>query len=95
MSIYKYDQVSYTSAFINFYKFLKTMNLFFQCLYCFKDKTCKPYPVGSLLPSSSVCPLNQAHWSKCFSKYLVFCLFLIPIKCLLYSLFTVFSCVCL
>lgn len=28
MSMYKYDQVSHTSAFINFYKFLKNMNLF-------------------------------------------------------------------
>lgn len=40
-----------------------------KCLYCFKDKTCKPYPVGSLLPSSSVCPLNQARWSKCFINF--------------------------
>lgn len=40
-----------------------------KCLYCFQDNTCKPYPVGSILPSSSVCPLNKARWSKCFINF--------------------------
>uniref|UniRef100_A0A3Q4HT45 PSI domain-containing protein n=1 Tax=Neolamprologus brichardi TaxID=32507 RepID=A0A3Q4HT45_NEOBR len=38
------------------------------CLWCITTKKCIEYPVKSILPSNSVCPLNDARWGLCWRK---------------------------
>uniref|UniRef100_A0A8C0HD72 Uncharacterized protein n=1 Tax=Chelonoidis abingdonii TaxID=106734 RepID=A0A8C0HD72_CHEAB len=40
-----------------------------QCLWCNARNTCMDYPVRSILPSSSLCPLYDARWGVCWSRY--------------------------
>ncbi|XP_026874510.2 PTTG1 interacting protein a [Electrophorus electricus] len=35
------------------------------CLWCIKTQLCLTYPVQSILPPSSLCPLNEARWGLC------------------------------
>ncbi|XP_030613961.1 PTTG1 interacting protein b [Archocentrus centrarchus] len=39
------------------------------CLWCIPTKKCVDYPVKSVLPSSSVCPLNDARWGLCWLNF--------------------------
>lgn len=43
--------------------------LFLQCLWCITSKSCITYPYHTILPPSSVCPLNEARWGQCTSTY--------------------------
>uniref|UniRef100_A0A673FSU3 Uncharacterized protein n=1 Tax=Sinocyclocheilus rhinocerous TaxID=307959 RepID=A0A673FSU3_9TELE len=44
----------------------------FQCLWCISSQKCIDYPVKSILPSHSVCPLSEARWGVCWSKTVTF-----------------------
>lgn len=39
------------------------------CLWCTPTKLCVDYPVGNILPPSSVCPLNDARWGLCWVNF--------------------------
>ncbi|XP_074918439.1 pituitary tumor-transforming gene 1 protein-interacting protein-like isoform X2 [Chelonoidis abingdonii] len=39
-----------------------------SCLWCNARNTCMDYPVRSILPSSSLCPLYDARWGVCWSS---------------------------
>ncbi|XP_003447392.1 PTTG1 interacting protein b [Oreochromis niloticus] len=39
------------------------------CLWCITTKKCIEYPVKSILPSNSVCPLNDARWGLCWLNF--------------------------
>ncbi|GAA6084807.1 PTTG1 interacting protein a [Tachysurus ichikawai] len=36
-----------------------------SCLWCITSKSCITYPYHTILPPSSVCPLNEARWGQC------------------------------
>ncbi|XP_062384312.1 PTTG1 interacting protein a [Sardina pilchardus] len=36
-----------------------------SCLWCIKTKSCVTYPVSTILPPYSLCPLNDARWGQC------------------------------
>ncbi|XP_062852950.1 PTTG1 interacting protein a [Trichomycterus rosablanca] len=36
-----------------------------SCLWCITGKKCITYPPGMILPSHSLCPLNDARWGLC------------------------------
>uniref|UniRef100_A0A3B1IMM6 PSI domain-containing protein n=1 Tax=Astyanax mexicanus TaxID=7994 RepID=A0A3B1IMM6_ASTMX len=38
-----------------------------SCLWCIKTQSCITYPVRSILPPQSLCPLNDARWGLCSS----------------------------
>ncbi|XP_029967762.1 PTTG1 interacting protein b isoform X2 [Salarias fasciatus] len=42
-----------------------------SCLWCEPNKQCTDYPVKSILPPSSVCPLNDARWGVCWVNFLI------------------------
>ncbi|KAI5613708.1 pituitary tumor-transforming 1 interacting protein a precursor, partial [Silurus asotus] len=35
------------------------------CLWCISSKSCMTYPYSTILPSNSLCPLNDARWGQC------------------------------
>nr|XP_057938210.1 PTTG1 interacting protein b [Doryrhamphus excisus] len=39
------------------------------CLWCMPTKQCLDYPVKSILPPSSVCPLKEARWGFCWINF--------------------------
>ncbi|ELU08770.1 hypothetical protein CAPTEDRAFT_228897 [Capitella teleta] len=67
-----------------------------KCLWCpSKPTACIPYPVGTIIPSSSYCPLDDARWGVCWVNYKIL---LIVMGCLagvlLISIFTCIYCCC-
>ncbi|XP_056606631.1 PTTG1 interacting protein a [Triplophysa dalaica] len=36
-----------------------------NCLWCIPNKRCLTYPVKTILPPNSLCPLNDARWGLC------------------------------
>nr|XP_023695878.1 pituitary tumor-transforming gene 1 protein-interacting protein-like [Paramormyrops kingsleyae]XP_023695879.1 pituitary tumor-transforming gene 1 protein-interacting protein-like [Paramormyrops kingsleyae] len=40
-----------------------------SCLWCRTTMTCVVYPVRSVLPPSSLCPLAQARWGRCWVNF--------------------------
>ncbi|CAG09309.1 unnamed protein product [Tetraodon nigroviridis] len=40
-----------------------------SCLWCEPLKVCSDYPVGSVLPPPSLCPLNDARWGVCWVNF--------------------------
>ncbi|KAK7904197.1 hypothetical protein WMY93_016804 [Mugilogobius chulae] len=40
-----------------------------SCLWCIPSKTCITYPVRTILPPHSVCPLNDARWGLCWMNF--------------------------
>ncbi|XP_061827500.1 PTTG1 interacting protein b [Nerophis lumbriciformis] len=40
-----------------------------NCLWCLPTKQCVVYPVKSVLPPSSVCPLKEARWGLCWVNF--------------------------
>ncbi|XP_072313753.1 PTTG1 interacting protein a [Eucyclogobius newberryi] len=40
-----------------------------SCLWCITSKSCITYPVKSILPPHSVCPLNDARWGLCWMNF--------------------------
>uniref|UniRef100_A0A671TSL3 Uncharacterized protein n=1 Tax=Sparus aurata TaxID=8175 RepID=A0A671TSL3_SPAAU len=42
---------------------------FSQCLWCIKTKSCVTYPVRTILPPHSLCPLNDARWGLCWMNF--------------------------
>ncbi|KAM9483739.1 PTTG1 interacting protein a [Clarias gariepinus] len=36
-----------------------------SCLWCIKSSSCLTYPYQTILPPSSLCPLNDARWGQC------------------------------
>ncbi|XP_026178654.1 PTTG1 interacting protein a isoform X1 [Mastacembelus armatus] len=40
-----------------------------ECLWCITTKTCISYPVRTILPPHSVCPLNDARWGLCWMNF--------------------------
>uniref|UniRef100_A0A4W3IFH7 PSI domain-containing protein n=1 Tax=Callorhinchus milii TaxID=7868 RepID=A0A4W3IFH7_CALMI len=40
-----------------------------SCLWCFSDESCVKYPVGNIIPPSSVCPLREARWGVCWMNF--------------------------
>ncbi|CAL8267745.1 unnamed protein product [Lota lota] len=39
------------------------------CLWCISTKACVDYPVRSILPKPSVCPLDNARWGLCWVNF--------------------------
>uniref|UniRef100_A0A671TQL5 Uncharacterized protein n=1 Tax=Sparus aurata TaxID=8175 RepID=A0A671TQL5_SPAAU len=39
------------------------------CLWCIKTKSCVTYPVRTILPPHSLCPLNDARWGLCWMNF--------------------------
>ncbi|XP_043546226.1 uncharacterized protein LOC122549974 isoform X3 [Chiloscyllium plagiosum] len=37
-----------------------------SCLWCFVDQRCMKYPVETIIPPRSICPLNEARWGVCW-----------------------------
>ncbi|KAH9510144.1 Pituitary tumor-transforming protein 1 protein-interacting protein [Bulinus truncatus] len=40
-----------------------------KCLYCYSDDSCMLYPVGKVLPPSSLCSLSKARWGVCWVNF--------------------------
>jgi len=40
-----------------------------QCMFCFTDKVCRPYPIGKVLPPSELCALDEARWGVCWMNF--------------------------
>uniref|UniRef100_A0A8C6TSR4 PTTG1 interacting protein n=1 Tax=Neogobius melanostomus TaxID=47308 RepID=A0A8C6TSR4_9GOBI len=40
-----------------------------SCLWCNTKKTCIMYPVKTILPPHSVCPLDNARWGLCWMNF--------------------------
>ncbi|XP_038653859.1 pituitary tumor-transforming gene 1 protein-interacting protein [Scyliorhinus canicula] len=40
-----------------------------NCLWCFVGKRCMKYPVESIIPHNSTCPLRQARWGVCWVNF--------------------------
>ncbi|XP_067862736.1 pituitary tumor-transforming gene 1 protein-interacting protein-like [Heptranchias perlo] len=40
-----------------------------NCLWCFVDQRCMKYPVQSIIPPNSICPLRQARWGICWVNF--------------------------
>lgn len=40
-----------------------------SCLWCITSKSCITYPVRTILPPHSVCPLNDARWGLCWMNF--------------------------
>uniref|UniRef100_A0A3Q2YH11 PTTG1 interacting protein n=1 Tax=Hippocampus comes TaxID=109280 RepID=A0A3Q2YH11_HIPCM len=39
------------------------------CLWCIKTKACVTYPVRTILPPHSLCPLYDARWGLCWMNF--------------------------
>ncbi|XP_056146012.1 PTTG1 interacting protein b [Lampris incognitus] len=39
------------------------------CLWCQTNKRCIDYPVRTILPPASVCPLSEARWGLCWVNF--------------------------
>ncbi|KAM9787682.1 PTTG1 interacting protein a [Syngnathus typhle] len=39
------------------------------CLWCIKTKSCVTYPVRTILPPHSLCPLYDARWGLCWMNF--------------------------
>ncbi|XP_008397967.1 PTTG1 interacting protein a [Poecilia reticulata] len=39
------------------------------CLWCIKTKSCVTYPVKTILPPHSLCPLDDARWGLCWMNF--------------------------
>lgn len=39
------------------------------CLWCITTKSCITYPVRTILPPHSLCPLNDARWGRCWINF--------------------------
>ncbi|XP_053184734.1 PTTG1 interacting protein b [Scomber japonicus] len=39
------------------------------CLWCIPTQQCIDYPVRTILPSKTVCPLNDARWGMCWVNF--------------------------
>ncbi|XP_077395807.1 PTTG1 interacting protein a [Festucalex cinctus] len=39
------------------------------CLWCITTRTCVTYPVRTILPPHSLCPLNDARWGLCWMNF--------------------------
>ncbi|XP_026196222.1 PTTG1 interacting protein a [Anabas testudineus] len=39
------------------------------CLWCITTKACITYPVKTILPPNSLCPLNDARWGLCWMNF--------------------------
>ncbi|XP_022071446.1 PTTG1 interacting protein b [Acanthochromis polyacanthus] len=39
------------------------------CLWCTSNERCVDYPVRNILPSNSLCPLNDARWGVCWVNF--------------------------
>ncbi|KAM9851341.1 PTTG1 interacting protein b [Aulostomus maculatus] len=40
-----------------------------SCLWCIPTRQCLDYPVRTILPPRSVCPLNEARWGLCWINF--------------------------
>ncbi|XP_048469025.1 pituitary tumor-transforming gene 1 protein-interacting protein-like isoform X1 [Rhincodon typus] len=40
-----------------------------HCLWCFVDQRCMKYPVETIIPPRSICPLDQARWGVCWVNF--------------------------
>uniref|UniRef100_A0A8C4SVI7 Pituitary tumor-transforming gene 1 protein-interacting protein-like n=1 Tax=Erpetoichthys calabaricus TaxID=27687 RepID=A0A8C4SVI7_ERPCA len=40
-----------------------------SCLWCSSNNTCVDYPVRTLIPSTSICPLSKARWGVCWVNF--------------------------
>ncbi|KAG7275707.1 hypothetical protein CRUP_011334 [Coryphaenoides rupestris] len=48
---------------------MRTLRNLRQCLWCISTKKCVDYPVRSILPKPSVCPLADARWGLCWINF--------------------------
>ena len=56
-------------------------------MYCKTDSSCIPYPIGEVIPSSSVCALDKARWAVCWREYTHLYLYKYENVCLFVCLF--------
>ncbi|XP_036370661.1 pituitary tumor-transforming gene 1 protein-interacting protein isoform X2 [Octopus sinensis] len=67
-----------------------------KCIYCYVDETCKPYPVGHVLPKSSQCPFSKTRWSNCLINFeaLLISMGVIAGLCLFSCILCIYCCCC-
>ncbi|XP_061697949.1 pituitary tumor-transforming gene 1 protein-interacting protein-like isoform X2 [Syngnathoides biaculeatus] len=68
-----------------------------HCLWCAPSKQCMDYPVKSILPPSSVCPLSDARWGVCWVNFQILMIMLVVLSGLLALAFLVcclYCCCC-
>lgn len=62
------SQPAVPSVTINTSGLMFVVFLLLQCLWCAPSSRCIDYPVGSIVPPRSLCPLNDARWGVCWGK---------------------------
>ncbi|CAC5367292.1 Pituitary tumor-transforming gene 1 protein-interacting protein [Mytilus coruscus] len=65
-----------------------------KCLYCKSNGQCTPYPVGKVLPPSSVCKLDHARWGVCWLNFEALIISMGVIGGLIIMVVTVCICCC-
>ncbi|XP_065254320.1 pituitary tumor-transforming gene 1 protein-interacting protein-like isoform X1 [Emys orbicularis] len=65
-----------------------------SCLWCNRKNTCMDYPVRSILPSSSLCPLYDARWGVCWMNFEAFIIAIAVIAGLILLSIAVCCCYC-
>ncbi|KAH1178011.1 pituitary tumor-transforming gene 1 protein-interacting protein-like isoform X2 [Mauremys mutica] len=65
-----------------------------SCLWCNRKNTCMDYPVRSILPSSSLCPLYDARWGVCWMNFEAFIIAIAVIGGLILLSIAVCCCYC-
>lgn len=67
-----------------------------KCLWCRSTKQCIYYPVKTILPSHSLCPLSEARWGLCWVNFqaLIIALSVIGVVLIIATLVCIYCCCC-
>ncbi|XP_015271794.1 PREDICTED: pituitary tumor-transforming gene 1 protein-interacting protein-like [Gekko japonicus] len=63
-----------------------------SCLWCNENSICMDYPVRSIIPSSTLCPLSEARWGVCWVNFQALIISIAVVAGLL--LLTIAGCCC-
>ncbi|XP_054846764.1 pituitary tumor-transforming gene 1 protein-interacting protein-like isoform X2 [Eublepharis macularius] len=63
-----------------------------SCLWCNEKSICMDYPVRSIIPSSTLCPLSEARWGLCWVNFQALIISIAVVAGLL--LLTIVGCCC-
>ncbi|XP_017559124.2 PTTG1 interacting protein a [Pygocentrus nattereri] len=66
-----------------------------SCLWCIKTSSCLTYPVKTILPPYSLCPLNDARWGACSINFQVLIITIsVVVAILIIAFFVCLFCCC-
>lgn len=65
-----------------------------KCMWCKSKSVCLLYPTGDILPHSSLCPLDDARWGKCWINFKVLIIVMGCIGGLIVLTITICICYC-